>query len=96
MGELADEFREWRQHKREMRDRHTVECPGCPPNRNPTKLFEGQTCLVCGYQRPKEESLKREMPRTPATHPHQCPRCSRRFLRQRDLEQHTEMKHGQA
>ena len=55
MSDLGDDFRAMKQQKREWRDKHTVDCPGCPTNRSPTKLYEGQTCSVCGYQRPKKE-----------------------------------------
>lgn len=58
MGEMGDDFRAWRDHKREMRAKHTEECPGCPINRSPTKLFEGQTCRVCGYRRPHRNDRK--------------------------------------
>ena len=58
MSELGDDFRAWREHKKRQRDLYTEECPGCPPNRNPTKLFPGQKCRVCGYRRPETNQKK--------------------------------------
>lgn len=34
--------------------------------------------------------------RLPLTHPFPCPQCKRRFARERDLQQHMEMKHAEA
>lgn len=52
MSEMGDDFRAWKDAKRKHRDKHTIECPGCPPNRSATKLYPGQTCRYCGYKRP--------------------------------------------
>lgn len=56
MGDMGDYYRDWRDHKKEQRRIHTEDCPTCPTNRNPTKLWPGQTCLVCGYKRPNQET----------------------------------------
>ena len=56
MSEMGDDFREHREYKRQLRDKNTVNYPGCKqkePKRTPTRLWPGQTCRVCSYYRPK-------------------------------------------
>lgn len=55
MSELGDDFRAMRQARKRHRDKHAIDCPGCPINRNPTKLYPGIRCRVCGYTRPEED-----------------------------------------
>lgn len=55
MGQLADDWRDHRESKRRHRDRHTIECPSCPPNRAASRLYPGQRCGWCGYVDPRED-----------------------------------------
>lgn len=55
MGDMADDFRLMREHRKEQRALHGIDCPGCQkvqPKRIPTRLMPGQRCKVCGYRRP--------------------------------------------
>lgn len=58
MGDVGDYWRDAKEHRREERDKHTIECPGCPPNRSATRLWPGQTCRVCGYTDPRKKGEK--------------------------------------
>lgn len=56
MSDLGDDFRAFRDHKREMKAAHGVDCPGCrvvQPKRTPTCLLPQQRCKVCGYRDPR-------------------------------------------
>lgn len=58
MGDMGDYFRDARQHRRDQRREHGVDCPECrrlQPKRNATILLPGQRCRVDGYvdRRPK-------------------------------------------
>lgn len=63
MSELGDSFREWKDHRREQRDKYGAPCEGCiqnHPNRNPSILFKGQKCRWCGWKRPKNKTMPEE------------------------------------
>ncbi len=62
MGDMGDDFRAFKEHKREQRRKFGVPCPACikrEPKRNPTILLPGQTCY-CGY---KDTRRREEGPR---------------------------------
>jgi len=51
-SELAQDFRDWKAHKKEQRRKLAQNCPGCSlrfPNRTPSKLMPGDKCRVCGH-----------------------------------------------
>ena len=51
MGDMADYYRDWKEHKKERRQKLGVKCPGCKvkfPKAHPTILLPGQKCF-CGY-----------------------------------------------
>ncbi len=51
MGDMGDDFREWRDHKQEQKRKHGVPCPDCMvnlPKAQPKILMPGQKCW-CGY-----------------------------------------------
>jgi rRNA maturation endonuclease Nob1 len=42
-----------RQHRRELREQHGIDCHGCVtnhPKRSPSILLPQQQCKVCGYR----------------------------------------------
>lgn len=52
MSEMGDDFRAWRDDKRNYRAKHGVECPRCHelrPRTNASILLPGQRCRVDGY-----------------------------------------------
>lgn len=52
-GDTADDFRVFKEFRKQQRRLFGVECPGCPkvqPKRDPTILLPGQRCRVCGYR----------------------------------------------
>jgi len=52
---MSSDFTEINEDRRESRETYGKVCFGCInkyPKRNPTILFEYQTCKVCGYKRP--------------------------------------------
>ncbi len=56
MGDMGDEFRDWKAYKKDLRARLGVECPRCrelQPKRNPTILLPRQRCKVDGYRDPR-------------------------------------------
>ena len=56
MGDMADLFRDLREHKRDLRARLGVPCPQCrvkQPKREPSILLPGQRCRVDGYRDPR-------------------------------------------
>jgi ribosomal protein L37AE/L43A len=56
MNEINEMWREHKQHWREVKEKHGIDCPGClqkQPKRIPSRLLPGWTCKVCGYHRPK-------------------------------------------
>ena len=58
MGDVGDYWRAAKEDRRKQRDKHTVSCPNCPPNRSATRLWPGQTCRVCGYTDPRKKGEK--------------------------------------
>lgn len=55
-GDVGEFFNDLRDLRRERRDKHGVECPGCisnHPKRDPTILLPQQRCKVCGYRDPR-------------------------------------------
>ena len=58
MGDTGDDFRAWKDHKREIKSRLGVSCPRCQelqPKRYPTILLPRQVCRVDGYRDPRKE-----------------------------------------
>lgn len=56
MSDMADDFRAMRDHRREQRRAHGINCPTCAvklPRAHPTILLPGQRCRVCGYVDPR-------------------------------------------
>ena len=53
MSDMGDDYKAWREAKKEYRRKFGVECPQCPENRNPTILLPQQRCRVCGYIDPR-------------------------------------------
>lgn len=56
MSDMGDDYRAWKQHKRELRAKLGVECPQCKihrPNTNASILLPGQRCNVDGYTDPR-------------------------------------------
>jgi hypothetical protein len=54
MSDLGDDYRAWREHKRQRRREKGQPCPGCvivQPRRDPTIMMPGQKCRVCGVVR---------------------------------------------
>lgn len=59
MGDMGDLFKDYKQHKKEIRARYGVPCPVCVerlPKADPSILLPQQTCRIHGYrdQRPRE------------------------------------------
>lgn len=53
MGDMAEYFRDLRDHKKAIRKRYGVLCPECQivrPKAHPTILLPGQRCRVDGYK----------------------------------------------
>ena len=58
MGDMGDDFRAMKAHKKELRRKYGVECPQCKikrPKTNATILLPGQKCKVDGYRDPRPE-----------------------------------------
>lgn len=56
MGDMGDDFRAHREHKRQQRAQHGRECPRCKevrPKAHPSILLPGQRCRVDGYVDPR-------------------------------------------
>ena len=56
MGDMGDDFRAMRDHKRSLRDKYGVECPECQrlrPKACATILLPQQRCRVDGYVDPR-------------------------------------------
>jgi len=64
MGDMREYWNDYKEHKRQLRERLGVECPKCrivQPKRIPTILLPQQRCKVCGYVDPrKKENLPTE------------------------------------
>ena len=63
MGDMADDFRALKEHRREQRKTYGVDCPNCrkvQPKRIPTILLPQQRCRVCGYRDPRPSIWIRE------------------------------------
>lgn len=57
MGDMGDDFRAWRDDRREYRRKYGVNCPKCAevrPKANPSILLPGQKCRVDGYVDPRQ------------------------------------------
>lgn len=56
MGDVGEHFRDVRQHFRELKAKHGIDCPGCVvarPKATPTRMLPGQKCKVCGHVDPR-------------------------------------------
>ena len=56
MSDMGDDFREMREHKKELRAKFGIECPECKrlqPRRNASILLPQQRCKVDGYRDPR-------------------------------------------
>lgn len=63
MGDIGDYWRDAKDERRRMREKHGVECPQCKvgrPKTNASILLPGQRCKVDGYvdPRPFEDRFK--------------------------------------
>ena len=59
MSEMGDDFRFWREQKKNLRRKLGVNCPQCAvvrPKANPSLLLPGQVCLVDGYVDPRKRA----------------------------------------
>lgn len=54
MGDMGDDFRAMKEHRRERRVKFGQTCPTCPANRCASILLPGQRCRVCGYVDPRD------------------------------------------
>lgn len=55
--DFVEDMRALKEARKEHKRLYAIECHGCIrafPRRNPTKMFEGQTCRVCGWKRPED------------------------------------------
>lgn len=58
MGDMADDFRALRDHKKALRAKYGIECPECKrlrPRACATILMPQQRCRVDGYRDPRPE-----------------------------------------
>jgi hypothetical protein len=80
MSDLSDDFRAWREHKREIRATWE-ECPTCAVRYggNGTKNPPGVPCRNCGWVNPKYAC--------------ECLTCHRHFTSPAGLADHTKAKH---
>lgn len=56
MGDMGDDFRAMRDHRRALRDKYGVECPVCRvkrPKAHASILLPGQRCKVDGHRDPR-------------------------------------------
>lgn len=63
MGDMGEMWREYKEAKRNLRDKYGIDCPGCikqQPKRDPTILLPQQKCRVCGYRDPRPRINKEE------------------------------------
>lgn len=57
MGDMGDDFKAFREHMRELRDKYGVNCPRCAikrPRAHPSILLPQQRCRVDRYKDPRE------------------------------------------
>lgn len=62
MSDAIEGFRALKEHRKALRARLGVDCPGCiqnHPKRFPSVLLPGQRCRVCKYTdpRPREDQV---------------------------------------
>ena len=58
MGDMADDFRALKEHRRDRRRELGVNCPQCAitrPRAHPSILLPGQRCRVDGYRDPRPD-----------------------------------------
>ena len=56
MGDMGDDFKLLREHRRALREKYGVACPECVrklPKANPTILLPGQRCRIHRYRDPR-------------------------------------------
>ena len=56
MGDMGDDFRALKKHRKEQRAKHGVACPECVqrlPKAHPSILLPGQRCRIHGYRDPR-------------------------------------------
>lgn len=56
MSDMGDDFRAWKEHKRQHRQKHGVECQDCKcllPRAHPSILLPGQKCRMHDYRAPR-------------------------------------------
>ena len=57
MGDTGDDYKAYKDWKKEQRRTQGIDCPGCKqkfPKANPKILLPGQKCF-CGYQDTRKE-----------------------------------------
>mgnify|MGYP001569974971 CR=1 FL=1 len=60
MGDTGDDYKAYKDYKKELKIVHGIDCPGCKikePKRTPTKLLPQQKCKVCGYKDPRPRRI---------------------------------------
>lgn len=65
MGDMGDDFRAWRDDRRDFRRKHGIACPKCGevrPKAQPSILLPGQVCRVDGYRDPRTRAADRRVP----------------------------------
>lgn len=58
MGDMGDYFNDMKQHRREQRAKHGIECEDCIrllPKANPSILMPGQKCKMHNFRAPRRE-----------------------------------------
>ena len=61
MGDMGDFYNDRREHRKQQRRLHGVECPRCKekrPKTNASILLPGQRCKVDGYRDPRSKEPK--------------------------------------
>jgi hypothetical protein len=58
MGDMAEDFKSLKDHKKALREKYGIECPECKrkrPKAHATILMPQQRCRVDGYHDPRPE-----------------------------------------
>jgi hypothetical protein len=64
MSETVEIYKALKDHRRELRAKHGVQCPRCRetrPRANPSILLPQQRCKVDGYRDPRPELQQNEI-----------------------------------
>tara|TARA_R110000868_G_scaffold349032_1_gene610340 strand:- start:352 stop:606 length:255 start_codon:yes stop_codon:yes gene_type:complete len=61
MGDTGEDFKAWKEHKRDMRNKYGVKCPKCLellPKANPSILLPQQRCKIHNYRDARPITIK--------------------------------------